>query len=456
MDCISNLRNLKFISCRCKLKESRFMSAARSILGWLLNSVADAGLTISGGLAGSSLRKLCKELISERGEASGTAIAREIAERYAELDGKGQVAFFEGLLATNWLADPDQVLKAAKAYQAKPQADELSRLFHVAEPKRMELFRRINAGPQGTSVIVQMRKDLLGLLREHPGLEPINADLVYLLSQWFNRGFLELRRIDWRTPPVILEKLIQYEAVHEIQGWSDLKRRLQNDRRCFAFFHPALPDEPLIFVQIALTQGIPAAVGPLLDVEGEQMDLSKANTATFYSISNCQEGLRYISFGAFLLKQVIHELKRDELVRVRNFVTLSPVPGFRAWLAKQTPALAAVDPVDESRKEELTAWCARYLTTKNGNGRALDPVEHFHLSNGATLEQIDWMGDRSAKGMGQSLGFMVNYLYRPSRIEGNHEMYVKQGELAVSEKVRKILDEAARPKPTAVVAKRPA
>jgi malonyl-CoA decarboxylase len=187
------------------------------------------------------------------------------------------------------------------------------------------------------------------------------------------------------------------------------------------------------------------------------MDLSKANTATFYSISNCQEGLRHISFGAFLLKQVIHELKRDELVRVRNFVTLSPIPGFRAWLTKQAPALASLELVDESRREELTLWCARYLTSKlNGNGRAIDPVEHFHLSNGATLEQIDWMGDQSLKGMRQSFGFMVNYLYRPSRIEGNHEMYVKQGELAISDKVRKILDEAARPKPTAVVAKRPA
>jgi malonyl-CoA decarboxylase len=433
------------------------MSAARSILGWLLNSVADAGLTISGGLAGSSLRKLCKELISERGEASGTAIAREIAERYAELDERGLAAFFESLLAANWLADPEQILKAAKAYQANPRAGELSKLFHVAEPKRMELFRRINAGPHGTPVIVQMRKDLLGLLRDHPDLEPINADLVYLLSQWFNRGFLELRRIDWRTAPVILEKLIQYEAVHEIQGWPDLKRRLQSDRRCFAFFHPALPDEPLIFVQVALTQGIPSAVGPLLDIETEQVDVSKANTATFYSISNCQEGLRHISFGAFLLKQVIHELKRDELMRVRNFVTLSPIPGFRAWLAKQAPALASIDPVDESRRDELTQWCAKYLTAKNGNGRALDPVEHFHLSNGATLEQIDWMGDQSAKGMRQSFGFMVNYLYRPSRIEGNHEMYVKQGELAISQKVRKILDEpVARPKPAAIVAKRPA
>lgn len=432
------------------------MSAARSILGWLLNSVADAGVTISGGLAGSSLRKLCKELISERGEASGTAIAREIADRYAELDQRGRVAFFESLLGTPWLADPDQVLKAAKAYQANPRAGELSKLFQVAEPKRMELFRRINAGPNGTSTIVQLRKDLLAILREHPDLEPINADLIYLLSQWFNRGFLELRRIDWRTPPVILEKLIQYEAVHEIQGWPDLKRRLQSDRRCFAFFHPALPDEPLIFVQVALTQGIPAAVGPLLDVDGEQIDLSKANTATFYSISNCQEGLRQISFGAFLLKQVIHELKRDDL-RVRNFVTLSPIPGFRNWLAKQAPALAALESVDESHKDELTLWCAKYLTSKAPNGRAIDPVEHFHLSNGATLEQIDWMGDRSAKGMRQSLGFMVNYLYRPSRIEGNHERYVKQGELAISEKVRKLLDEGKiRPKTAAVPEKRSA
>ncbi|MEP6960805.1 MAG: malonyl-CoA decarboxylase [Acidobacteriota bacterium] len=421
------------------------MSAARSILDWLRNSIADAGLSFSGSLAGISLKKLCRELISERGEASGTAIAREIAERYANLDPRERASFFEGLLASNWLADPNEVLKAAKAYQARQGAAELSKLFHHAEPRHMELFRRINAGPQGTQTIIKMREDLLALLKEHPDLEPLNADLVYLLSSWFNRGFLELRRINWRTPPVILEKLIQYEAVHEIQGWPDLKRRLADDRRCFAFFHPALPDEPLIFVQVALTQGIPQDIGPLLDIHGAPGNNAKSNTATFYSISNCQEGLRHISFGSFLLKQVIHELKHEDL-RVKNFVTLSPVPGFRAWLGKQAPALASLEEADPSHRDELTRWCARYLTSKVGN-RAADPVQHFHLSNGASVEQINWMGDKSAKGMRQSLGFMVNYSYRLSRIESNHESYVKEGALALSNKVQEILGHPPKQEP---------
>jgi malonyl-CoA decarboxylase len=420
--------------------------SARSILGWILNSIADASVSISGSLADSSLMKLCKELMSERGEASGTALAREIAERYEKLDARAQSVFFESLLSAQWLANPTQILHAAQAYQAQPGAAELAKIFKLSEPKRMELFRRINTGPNGTETIVRMRKDLLALLPSRPDLEPVNADLMYLLSSWFNRGFLEMRRIDWRTPPVILEKLIQYEAVHEIRGWDDLKRRLQNDRRCYAFFHPALPDEPLIFVQIALSRGIPTAIAPLLDITGEVGEEARANTAAFYSISNCQDGLRSISFGAFLLKQVIHDLKREGLA-IRTFVTLSPIPGFRNWLAKQAPALAALETVDESHQQELSRWCVRYLTSKASANRAADPVAHFHLSNGASLEQVNWMGDTSPKGMRQSLGFMVNYLYRPGRIEGNHEAYVKEGQLAVADEVRALLEEPKPSKP---------
>jgi len=286
---------------------------------------------------------------------------------------------------------------------------------------------------------VRMREDLLTMLPEHPNLEPINTDLVHLLSSWFNRGFLELRRVDWRTPPVILEKLMQHEAVHEIQGWPDLRRRLQKDRRCFAFFHPALPDEPLIFVEVALTRGVPGAIQPLLDINGPQTDPDTVNTATFYSISNCQDGLRNISFGAFLLKQVIQELKQEGL-DLRRLITLSPIPGFRAWLTKQAPALVQEE-VTKDRQQALTWWCARYLTALSQNRRAIDPVAHFHLSNGASIEQIHWMGDLSEKGMLQSFGFMVNYRYRPQRIERNHELYAKQGMIAVSRRVQSLLDE---------------
>jgi len=415
------------------------MAAPRDLLGRMLHSVADAGASIRGSFADASLRKLCRELVSERGEASGTAIAREVAARYLALPESGRLTFFEQLLAPQWLADPEEVLRLATAYHAQPGATELSQLFRKAEPKRQELFRRINTGPHGMEAIVRMREDLLTMLPEHPNLEPINADLVHLLSSWFNRGFLELRRVDWRTPPVILEKLMQHEAVHEIQGWPDLRRRLQKDRRCFAFFHPALPDEPLIFVEVALTRGVPGAIQPLLDINGPQTDPDTVNTATFYSISNCQDGLRNISFGAFLLKQVIQELKQEGL-DLRRLITLSPIPGFRAWLTKQAPALVQ-DEVTKDRQQALTWWCARYLTALSQNRRAIDPVAHFHLSNGASIEQIHWMADLSEKGMLQSFGFMVNYRYRSQRIERNHELYAKQGMIAVSRRVQSLLDE---------------
>ena len=236
------------------------------------------------------------------------------------------------------------VLELAQKYHAAPGPSELSRLFAAAEPRRQELFRRINLSPRGTETIVNMRQDLLGLLPQHPQLEPINADLVHLLGSWFNRGFLELRRIDWRTPALILEKLIAHETVHEIHGWTDLRRRLASDRRCFAFFHPALPDEPLIFVEVALTQGIATAIQPLIDVDAAPRDIAKADTAVFYSINNCLDGLRNISFGAFLIKQVVQELQAEGL-RLKHYVTLSPIPRFREWLTERkatAPASAKI------------------------------------------------------------------------------------------------------------------
>ena len=418
------------------------MSATRSFLRWILNSIADRGLSFRANLARAPIKELCRDLVSERGEASGTAIAREIAERYVRLSTNDRLSFFKGLAGSNWLADPEEILRLAKAYHAQPSAGELSKLFRIAEPRRQELFRRINMGPDGTQTIVNMRRDLLALLPDHPDLEPINADMVHLLSSWFNRGFLELRRIDWGTPAAILEKLIEYEAVHEIQGWSDLRRRLQEDRRCFAFFHPALPEEPLIFVQVALTRGIPAAIQPLLDIRSAQADLARVDTAAFYSISNCLDGLRNISFGAFLLKQVILELENEGLP-LRNFVTLSPIPGFRAWLGKQTTSLAAVNPAEATKEQgqRLIEWCARYLTTALPPGRAVDPVTHFHLSNGASIERINWMADTSAKGIEQSFGLMANYSYKPPRIERNHEQYIKHARFAVSDDVRALIRE---------------
>src|SRR5712691_910794 len=318
------------------------MPTVASLVRRVMDSIADRGLALLGRsfAARASLESLCEELVSERGEASGTAIAREIADRYNALAPARRLRFLQSLLADGWLADPNQVLQLAQKYHAQPSAAELARLFSAVEPRRQELFRRINMGPHGTEVLIQMRSDLLSLLAAHPDLGPIDTDLTHLLSSWFNRGFLELRRIDWRTPALVLEKLIEYEAVHEIRGWGDLRRRLQRDRRCFAFFHAALPDEPLIFVEVALTRGIASSIQPLIDDATEPENPSKANTAVFYSINNCLDGLRNISFGAFLLKQVIHELQNEELA-VRNFVTLSPIPLFRQWLTKHKPLLPA-------------------------------------------------------------------------------------------------------------------
>ncbi len=418
------------------------MSAARTLFQWILNSIADRGLSFRGSLARTSIERLCGDLVSERGEASGTAIAREIAERYAALEDRERISFLTSLLEPKWLADPEEILRSATAYHANPTAMELAKLFRTAEPKRQELFRRINMGPRGTETIVNLRRDLLELLPSHPELEAINMDLVHLLSSWFNRGFLELRKIDWRTPAIILEKLIRYESVHEIGGWPDLRRRLQDDRRCFAFFHPALPEEPLIFVEIALTRGVPAAVQPLLDTASAPTDPTKVDTATFYSISNCLDGLRNISFGAFLLKQVIHELQSEDL-KLKNYVTLSPIPGFRAWLTNAAPSVSGAisAKIRKDQKQVLTEWCARYLTAARPNGRAVDPVTNFHLSNGASIERINWAADTSPKGLRQSFGIMVNYSYKPWEIERNHEQYVKQRCFVLSDSVRALLPE---------------
>jgi malonyl-CoA decarboxylase len=417
---------------------------ASNLVRRVLSTIADRGHTFLAGVSRAPIEKLCQDLVSERGEASGTAIAWEITDRYRQLTAAQRLRFFEGLLGRGWLADPEAILTLAQKYHASPGPGELSVLFGAVEPRRQELFRRINMSPRGTEAIVNLRQDLLALLREYPRLQPIDADLVHLLGSWFNRGFLELRRIDWRTPALILEKLIVHEAVHEIHGWPDLRRRLESDRRCFAFFHPALPDEPLIFVEVALTHGIATAIQPLIDAHIELVNPVHADTAVFYSISNCLEGLRNISFGAFLIKQVVQELEAEGL-RLKNFVTLSPILRFREWLAQQRPSGlnegVAEWAVDDPRREALRRACALYLTTLRQDGRAADPVAAFHLNNGASVERINWLGDVSKKGLQQSYGLMVNYAYRPQRIERNHEQYVKHGKVAVSDEVRKLLEE---------------
>jgi malonyl-CoA decarboxylase len=409
----------------------------------------------------SELVELCEALLSGRGEASGTAMAREVLDRYRHLDEAGRLTFFE-TLARNYGPDREKLAEAIEAWRTQPSDDDASDLHFVSEPRRQELIRRLNRAPGGTSALVAMRADLLSVMKGHKDLAALDRDVAHLLASWFNRGFLVLRRIDWSTPANILEQIIRYEAVHEIRDWDDLRRRIDPaDRRCYAFFHPALVDEPLIFVEVALTEQIPAAIAPLLAEDRQPVAIERARTAVFYSISNTQRGLGGISFGSFLIKQVVEELRR-ELPKLDNFVTLSPVPGFMQWLkqASDVPAseeeralLAHLDDPDWFRNTELAAQlrgvveplAAHYfLKARTPKGRLIDSVARFHLGNGARLERIDWFGDLSPKGLRESAGIMVNYLYRLDDIEKNHEAYANQDEVVASNAVKKLLKSEGR------------
>ena len=408
-------------------------------------------VAISGGKADRHTRKtvaLCHALLSERGEASGAALAREALAAYRQLSGPALAAFFD-VLAQEFSPDPQAVEKAAEAYRQDASQANLIRLQHVVESPRQELFRRVNLAAVGTAALVEMRRRLLHGLREQPHWAGIDADLAHLLSSWFNRGFLTLQRIDWRTPALVLEKLMQYEAVHEIQGWRDLRRRLESDRRCFAFFHPALPDEPIIFIEVALTKGLSDQVQPLLDPDSGVVDPASADTAIFYSITNCQEGLRGISFGNFLIKQVAEDLGR-EFPRLKTFATLSPIPGFRRWLADITAAHAEVSELAELAttlseedwfkragpgskvRGELMRLCAYYLQHAKHGKEAADAVARFHLGNGARMERLNLLADSSRTGMARSAGLMVNYVYRLKDVERNHEAYAKEHAVVAS------------------------
>lgn len=442
------------------------MGFAAGLFRDVWESVANRGLDLlgkrfSGGT--TTMAAVCRDLLSERGEASGAALARKAGEMYGRLNAQSREAFFLGLLGSQFLPRREAVLEAADLYRAKPDSESLAKLFEAVEPPRQELFRRLNLASGGTRLIIRIREDLLKVLPKHPELKPVDLDLRHLLGSWFNRGFLRLERIDWRTPALILEKLIEHEAVHEIRDWDDLHRRLQADRRCFAFFHPALPDEPLIFVEVALTRGLPPSIHFLLDQEAGTIDPARADTAVFYSISNCLDGLRGISFGNFLIKQVVAELEAEKLP-VRTFATLSPIPGFRKWLhglseARRTEllgtgfdafALKMAESADliknpkalEPMRPVLLRLCAHFLLNERRHDRAMDPVAAFHLGNGAAIEQIDWLADNSGKGVKQSFGMMVNYVYRPWHIERNHEAYVKKGRVSASARVKELL---ARP-----------
>ncbi len=433
----------------------------------LLEAVTDRGRRLlnlgghPGAGPGPSLADLAEALLSGRGEASGVAIARSLLDGYQVATLADRAAFLTAL-AERFGPDRAGLARAIAAHQMAPDDETaVSALHRAAEPRRQELIRRLNLAPGGTAALVRMREDLLELLPDRPDLRMVDMDFVHLFSSWFNRGFLVLRPIDWTTPANILEKIIRYEAVHAIETWDDLRNRLEPlDRRCYGFFHPQLVDEPLIFVEVALTREMPAAVAPLLDLSRTPIAPGDATTAVFYSISNTQRGLGGVSFGNFLIKQVVENLKR-ELPNLRTFVTLSPVPAFAAWLAamresgERPPldpadmlALAGLDQPDWYRDdaararlhEPLLAAAAHYfLEARTAGGRPLDPVARFHLGNGASLERINVLGDLSTKALQQSHGLMVNYLYALDEIETNHELFAEKGVVAASSAVRKAL-----------------
>ncbi|WP_246731449.1 malonyl-CoA decarboxylase [Methylocapsa sp. S129] len=430
----------------------------------LLQTVADRGRALVGyrraappSVAG--LLGLAQKLVAGRGEASAMALAASILVGYGALAPPQRLEFLTGA-AKRFGPDLDALAAAAQAFLANPDEGEAAKLMKTAEPRRQELLRRLNHAPGGTLALVRMREDMIGALSDSPALTALDADFVHLFTSWFNRGFLVLRRIDWTTPANILEKIIRYEAVHAIQGWDDLRRRLEPpDRRLYAFFHPALGDEPLIFVEVALTDAIPAAIAPLLAPDRAELAPKSATTAVFYSISNAQRGLARVSFGNFLIKQVVEELKR-EWPRLTNFVTLSPVPGFAAWLRreaadKNSPAISA-----QARRAlallEKPNWSAKiaakdafertlvplaahyFLHARTASGRVVDPVARFHLGNGARLERLNPFGDLSEAALRQSHGLMVNYLYDLDHIEENHEAFANKNEVVASSAVRKL------------------
>ena len=403
------------------------------------------------------LEQLCHELIATKGEATGMRLAAAIMEHILRLDEADLKVFFE-VLADNFSPSDDALRSAAEHYLANPDAETADRLHRVSEPPRQELLRRLNLAPGGTAKLVRMRERLLPLLKhDRNRLGVIDADFLHLFQSWFNRGFLILQPIDWTTSANVLEKIIRYENVHAIGSWDELRHRLApEDRRCFAFFHPSIPNDPLIFVEVALMDEIPATIETVLDPNLPHLLEEQVTTAVFYSISNCHDGLSGISFGSFLIKQVAEDLKA-ELPGLKTFVTLSPVPGFAKWTDTLEPATLEMD---ERRALEIVAqpgWTgrrtdaeaarpgllslgARYiLREKCPNGEPTNPVARFHLRNGAVLNRIMHMGDVSAAGLQQAHGLMVNYLYDMHRIEERHEAYATRREIGASRAVQSLL-----------------
>lgn len=454
---------------RSSLEDSGIHRTLDQPFAWsrILGSIVDAGRDIferkragnkTHGGQPEDIGEQCRELLKHRGEASGLFLASEILGAYEALPAEGRLLFFE-LLSRDFSADPDAVIRAMDAYRREPGFEQLRTVAKVVEAPRQKLFQRLNMAPGGTSRLVKMRGHLLQVLEERPELRPLDSDLRQLFIAWFNRGFLVLDRIDWNSSARVLEKIIEYEAVHQINGWEDLHGRLEEDRRCFAFFHPAMPDDPVIFVEVALTNRHATAIKPLIAADRDTVYARKTDFATFYSISNCHRGLQGVSFGNFLIKQVTEELRRD-LRNIKHFETISPVSGFRRWVESSARnaerpaslqedlrlATAFLNHLPDPGKPEFAAQerdailrlCAHYLLNEKRDDKPLDAVARFHLGNGAALERINWAADDSPTGMDRSIGIMVNYVYRLNDIEKNHEDFFTDGKIAASSTVRKL------------------
>ena len=420
----------------------------RSFLGDMLNTLFERRRSQSRVSDDRSIEEMCLSLLDAEGEVSGITLAQAIVDRYARMSDPDRMTFFR-FLNTGLEIDVEALEAAIAAYRDTGDVKDYKAMAAQAEPRRQELLRRLNQAPGATLALVNMRTDLLKAVGEEPELARTDMDFRHLLRSWFNRGFLVLRQISWETPASILEKIVKYEAVHAIRDWDDLRRRLYpDDRRCFAFFHPAMPDEPLIFVEVALTQSVPDSIQSVLADEREPRRADETKVAVFYSISNCQAGLKGISFGNLLIKQVVAEL-RQELPGLETYVTLSPIPGLMAWIMEQDGPEYETIRKGTAQPEEIRAAAVRYLlTAKTGDGAPRDPVARFHLGNGAQIHAVHGAADLSENGLRQSAGAMVNYEYDLNLIEQNHERFVLEraiarspgfkGETAAAQKKRRI------------------
>ncbi|HEX9767594.1 MAG TPA: malonyl-CoA decarboxylase [Kiloniellales bacterium] len=460
--------------------EKTFANLAEAWRDVAASAARSVGLTRAdarGPRSDRALRALMTECLEARGgEVSARMRAAELGKCYLELDAAGKRRFLEILahgFAVNQTLVEDRILSYRSAETSEQQLKAEAGLRNALQPPRVKLLTQFNALPEGVKFLVDMRAELLPHVAEDPHLKALDADLRELLVSWFDVGFLDLRQITWDSPASLLEKVIAYEAVHEIRSWDDLHNRLESDRRLYALFHPRMPNEPLAFVEVALVRGLAGNIQAVLDEQAPSEDVDGQDTAIFYSITNTQRGLKGVSFGDYLIKRVVDLLSR-ELPQLKTFATLSPVPGFARWLARAKPedlapafgeddravlcqwagrddlrdALAVLVERPEWRNDRVLAdrlkWplmrlCARYLETTRPDGRPIDPVARFHFKNGARLERVNWMANAAPNGLRESLGLMVNYRYVREDIERNHEAYMEKGRLALSSEVKALL-----------------